>query len=148
MRADLQRLKRDTHASSSSQASPEYGADDFPATSTGRYKVSGSQRAVAEQHRTARWRVAALALVSAAAAVALALWWKQPAATPTIEGIVQLTHDGLPKKGFPASLASDGSRVYLTEQRGGAFGIAQVSVAGGETVPLASGLVNPTVFDV
>ncbi len=83
-----------------------------------------------------------------AAAVLVIIWWVQPIANPQVEDIRQLTHDSLPKKLFPSLLASDGSRIYFTEQRGGAFEVAQVSVAGGETVPLASGLANPTVLDI
>jgi len=146
VRADLQRLERDVN-SGPSEASPEFAADNLPVASSGRQKpVSAGPPAIVEQRRTARWRVASLVLGLAAAAVALALWRKQPAATLKIEDIVQLTHDGLPK-GYPASLASDGSRVYFTEQRGGTPGITQVSVAGGETIPLASNLLNPVVLD-
>jgi Tol biopolymer transport system component len=45
-------------------------------------------------------------------------------------------------------MASDGSRLYFVERRSGSLGIAQVSVAGGETVSLTSGLVNPGVLDI
>jgi Tol biopolymer transport system component len=74
-------------------------------------------------------------------------WWLRPAAPAQVESVLQLTHDGLPKP-VPASMASDGSRLYFTERRSGSLGIAQVSLAGGESVPLTSGLVNPFVLDI
>jgi eukaryotic-like serine/threonine-protein kinase len=86
--------------------------------------------------------LAALALLGAGWA-----WWFRPAGLPQIESVVQLTHDGQPKP-VPTSMASDGSRLYFLERRSGSLGIAQVSVAGGETVPLTSGLVNPVVLDI
>jgi Tol biopolymer transport system component len=74
-------------------------------------------------------------------------WWFRPAGLPQIESVIQLTHDGQPKP-VPALMASDGSRLYFLERRSGTLGIAQVSVAGGETVSLTSGLLNPGVLDI
>jgi Tol biopolymer transport system component len=48
---------------------------------------------------------------------------------------VQITNDGRRKGG---ALVTDGSRVYFIEHLGGPWGIAQVSAAGGETVPVAA----------
>jgi Tol biopolymer transport system component len=53
-----------------------------------------------------------------------------------------------PFRQAPALMASDGSRLYFVERRSGTSGIAQVSVTGGETVSLTSGLVNPGVLDI
>jgi eukaryotic-like serine/threonine-protein kinase len=74
-------------------------------------------------------------------------WWRQPPSLPQVKGVIQLTHDAQPKPSL-GSLASDGSRVYFTERISGTLTIAQVAVTGGETVPLASGLVNPSVLDI
>ena len=79
--------------------------------------------------------------------VVLVWWWRQPPPLPRLEGAIQLTHDSRPKASL-GSLASDGSRLYFTERIGGVLTVAQVSVTGGETVPLASGLVNPAVLDI
>jgi eukaryotic-like serine/threonine-protein kinase len=127
MRTDLQRLKRDTESG----------------------KSAAAEFASPVGWKPKRWLgVGAIAAASVVLMTSLFLtWWGKPAAVPQIEGVVQLTHDGQPKP-FPASMASDGSRLYFTERSSGAFGIAQVSVAGGETVPLISGLVNPAVLDI
>jgi Tol biopolymer transport system component len=80
-------------------------------------------------------------------AVLLVTWWRSPAVAPQVESVVQLTHDGEPKPA-PASMASDGSRVYFEERREGILTLAEVSVAGGETLPITTGLVNPQVLDI
>jgi len=105
---------------------------------------SGSAAAPQKFPIKPRW-IAALGV--AVIAVLLVTWWRSPAVAPQIESVVQLTHDGEPKP-VPASMASDGSRLYFQEWREGVLTIAEVSVAGGETLPLTTGLVNPRVLDI
>ena len=127
IRTDLQRLKRDTE--STKQAAIEIGGSP-------------------EKARQHWFYLAAIASVSTTVfAVAVWIWWKASSTVPQVENVVQLTNDGQPKPG-PALMASDGSRLYFQELRGGSLEIAQTSVAGGETVSLVSGLTNPRVLDI
>jgi Tol biopolymer transport system component/DNA-binding winged helix-turn-helix (wHTH) protein len=66
---------------------------------------------------------------------------------PNVTASTQITRDGLPKVSFRGSLVTDGSRLYFSERASGQWGIAQVSVTGGETVaihapPLARAVVT------
>jgi hypothetical protein len=63
-----------------------------------------------------------------------------------VVGFVQLTNDGQAKSG---PLATDGSRVYLTEILPGPRRVVvQVSAKGGDTAPLATSLKQPRVLDL
>ncbi len=136
IRTDLQRLKRDTE----STASLITGAE---ASRTRRGEIGGLLGGLASIMRKG-WIVA----LGAALLTSALLFWSQWTTTaPQVESIVQLTNDGQPKP-VPALMASDGSRLYFQELRGGSLEIAQTSVAGGETVPLVSGLTNPSVLDI
>jgi len=65
---------------------------------------------------------------------------------PRVLRFRQLTHDGQAKEG---PLATDGPRVYFNEiLPGPRSAVAQVSVHGGESTPLAIQLSQPTVADV
>jgi serine/threonine protein kinase/Tol biopolymer transport system component len=83
--------------------------------------------------RTALVTIVALAVATIGAA--LAYWLTRPLPPPRILSSVQITDDGRPKFG---ALVTDGSRVYFNEDLGGPRGIAQVSAAGGETVPVSA----------
>jgi DNA-binding winged helix-turn-helix (wHTH) protein/Tol biopolymer transport system component len=65
---------------------------------------------------------------------------------PRVVRFIKLTNDGQVKSG---PLATDGSRIYFNEKlANGRSLIAQVSVAGGEVVPLLVPLTQPEVRDV
>ncbi len=88
-------------------------------------------------------------LVGAAVlAVGLVLWisfFKTPG-TPRVVRFTQLTHDGQRKDG---PILSDGVRIYFNESLpDGRTVIAQVSVNGGEVVPLSVPLKAPNVLDL
>jgi len=58
---------------------------------------------------------------------------------PRITGYTQLTHDGHQKNFYgqaAATVLTDGPRLYIQENIDGRYVVAQVSVTGGETVPL------------
>jgi serine/threonine protein kinase/Tol biopolymer transport system component len=58
---------------------------------------------------------------------------------PGITGYTQITHDGLQKSFYGQAIAivlTDGPRLYFQELKDGRFIVAQVSSAGGETVPI------------
>jgi len=135
IRTDLQRLKRDTDSK-------------IPVITDG--EVSQTRRIKVGGLRKMGW---IMAISVTLLTFALLSWWQWPATAPQVESIIQLTNDGQPK---PAAgpdgrlnlMASDGSRLYFQELRGGSLEIVQTSVAGGETVPLVSGLTNPSVLDI
>jgi Tol biopolymer transport system component/DNA-binding winged helix-turn-helix (wHTH) protein len=77
-------------------------------------------------------------------ATVLALVIRPPAA-PKVLRYVELTNDGLRKTG---PVVSDGSKIYFEEQREGTWAPVQVSVAGGEVVPLPGPSENVTICDV
>jgi Tol biopolymer transport system component/DNA-binding winged helix-turn-helix (wHTH) protein len=98
-----------------------------------------------------KWSYGRVALVSIGVAAltgivvtVLALVIRPPAA-PKVLRYVALTNDGLRKTG---PVVSDGSKIYFLEQREGAWTPAQVSVGGGEVVPLPGPSGNVTVCDV
>ncbi len=84
--------------------------------------------------RTALVTIVALAVATIGAA--LAYWLTRPLPPPRILNSVQITNDG--RRKWVSSLVTDGSRVYFIEDLGGPWGIAQVSAAGGETVPVTT----------
>ena len=101
-------------------------------------------------HRTSvLW--AGVLVMAAAFAVPL---WRIPSATPTVSTYLELSHDGMDKRGKTgavggpdAALATDGSRIYFTEGSSQTSALAQVSAAGGETaaIPVPIGL--PQLLD-
>jgi len=107
IRADLQRLKRDTNSGTMPVA-----ANKIPTTS------AGSRR---------RWAAPlALALLALAA---IAAWLAWPVPPPRVLTTTQITHDGVPK----LQVFTDGSRLYLSERKIADQFLVQGSVAGGET---------------
>src|SRR5580704_16817792 len=74
----------------------------------------------------------------------LALWLRAPLPPPRILGAKQITNDGLPK----FELMTDGNRLYFMENPPARYTIAQVSVNGGETAPVAVPFENPILQDV
>jgi Tol biopolymer transport system component len=136
IRTDLQRLKRDTESKTAAIAGS--------AISLAGRKWTSWREIAASLARKMSWIVAIGAVFLASA---LVLWWQGPVAAPQVESVVQLTHDGQPKP-LPTLMATDGSRLYFQEWRSGSPVIVQASVAGGDTVPLTSSLVNPNVLDI
>jgi WD40 repeat protein len=94
--------------------------------------VTGAHTAVSP----VKWRwIAACAAVLAMVA-AFIFWWTRAPEVPVVQGVTQLTDDGIAKQGT-ARLATDGPRVYFTEGAGGSYAsIAQVAATGGLTSPL------------
>ena len=86
------------------------------------------------------------ATVVAVAAVTLWLTVIRNPRTPKVLRFTQLTNDGQAKSG---PMATDGSRVYFNETLPGQRAlILQVSVKGGEAVPLPGPLKQPAVLDL
>src|SRR5579864_4548556 len=121
MRADLKRLKRDT--------------------------TSGSMRVTATQdsggggtRRPWLWPVVAVGVLFVAALA----WLVMPVSIPRIKGTTQITRDGFPI----SSMATDGSRIYLTQLRPEGLVLAQVAVGGGETSSIPVPIESMTLLDI
>ena len=116
LRADLKRLKRDS--------------DTGRITSAAQTQKPGPKR-----H--------AIPVIAAAALLAVApvYWLSRPANVPRVNGMRQVTSDGLTKVG----LVSDGSRVYFAENDGGRDVLAEVAASGGDTaiVPTPYTTISP-----
>jgi eukaryotic-like serine/threonine-protein kinase len=122
MRADLKRLKRDT--------------------TSGRVSVATVAAVEASKRKPIGLWIGGLltALILGLAGVR----WLWPLPPPRVTGSTQITHDGLAKFG----VATDGSRLYLTELQAAHYVITQVSVAGGETSPIPVPFANVLSSDI
>lgn len=118
MRADLKRLKRDL------ESSPLRARTAGPRLSLGMLVLGAG------------------ALV--ALAVALTLGLDSPASPARVLNSLQLTSDAHPK----SSLVTDGARIYFSEEEGGQFLLRQVSMAGGESAPLAVPFPSADIYDI
>lgn len=88
------------------------------------------------------------AFATAALAVAVLAYFFIPPPEPRIVSSEQITHDGL-QKVSPDDLQNmwtDGSRIYFNEQAGNSWRLTQVSVTGGETVPVPSTIRQPVLL--
>jgi serine/threonine protein kinase/Tol biopolymer transport system component len=130
LRADLKRLKRDTESGRAAA-----------------YAQSGRPRSPAARRRPAM----ILTLSSGAVIVALLAMWLRPSLPlPKVTAYTQITHDGQEKISailWPF-LLTDGPRVYVQENVGGRFLIAQVSTVGGDTVPVATSFPNVALDNI
>ncbi len=122
LRADLKGLKRDTDAGRAAAATAP-----VPTLLGRRPRL--------------QWRIWPAILVSAVViltAVLSALYLLAPLPPPKVLRSVRITSDGQQKLVslvIPIPMVTDGSRIYFPQAAAGAFGLAQVSVTGGETVP-------------
>jgi serine/threonine protein kinase/Tol biopolymer transport system component len=120
MRADLKRLKRDTTSGKVTIATP-----------------------VAEESRNGRrwpWlAVAAVLLVAAGLG-----WLFFPVSPPKVTDSTQITHDGYRM----GNMATDGSRIYVSQFRPSGNVLAQVSVTGGETSVIPTTIKNVELSDI
>ncbi len=122
IRADLQRLKRDTD--------------------------SGQPIATVARSRSKAWR---LRLVGAGALCLAILTYVllRPLPPPRVSNYVQISNDGQGKGPDLGAMVTDGSRIYFGEGSGMASVIAQISTDGGETVSLPEAPVGqPLVQDI
>jgi len=92
------------------------------------------------------WLVILGAVIVTVAALSL---WKtaiRAPRAPRVVRVTQLTRDGQTKDG---PMATDGSRIYFNEMLAGQRAvIMQVSIKGGESVPLSLPIKNPEFFDL
>ena len=129
MRADLQRLKRDTD-SGRSAATISSGRAELSSVA-GRGGGVLSDAAVVSQSGRSRWKGWAIAAGGLSLLViALFIYLRsRPVPQPKMSGYVPVTHDG----NLKGLVGTDGARLYLNEFNSGMSGIVtQVSAAGGE----------------
>ena len=126
LRADLKRLKRDTDSGLSS--------------------ATGTSEAVRELplQKRRRWVVLLAGTIAIAATILLYLFTR-PLPPPRVLRTVQITSDGREKS---RPLVTDGARLYFSEDAGGRWVLAQVSVTGGETVTIPTPFQNALFLDI
>lgn len=126
LRADLKRLKRDTDSRRSAASVTIAWAGESPVQ---------------------KWRrlMAPLAGVIAVA-VAIPLYlMTRPLPTPKVLRTIQITSDG---RTIYRPIITDGVRLYFSEDVGGRLVLTQVSITGGETVPVPMPFQNVYTLDV
>jgi serine/threonine protein kinase/Tol biopolymer transport system component len=142
IRSDLRRLKRDTEShpnlvvpvgekktaspviSHASSAWARRSSENNAATSS-----TVEPEAVRQSPR--RWLVA-LSAIFVLLATTLIFLWTRPSPTPRVSNYVQLTHDGQPK----ILEATDGPRLYLGMGARTSLSVAEISVSGGDPIPV------------
>ena len=142
LRAELKRLKRDVVSGRSVSTSVTPAAvSDRPQDSALRDRRYGGQ--------WKKWIATAVAVV-AVAGIGLAYFLTRPLPLPTVSNYTQISNDGQPKVYMDyATLVTDGTRLYFSEtEPGGTFTLAQVSVAGGETVKVPSPLLSSRLANI
>src|SRR5277367_1493671 len=131
MRADLQRLKRDTDSGRSAATLSEGSAEVSAVAGT------DSQRRESAVTQTVRpkWKSWAIAGGGMALLVIASLLYLQsrPLPPPRVSGYVPVTHDGYPKD----LDGTDGARLFFNEHLASGSVIAQVSISGGEVAQVS-----------
>jgi eukaryotic-like serine/threonine-protein kinase len=150
MRADLQRVKRDTEsggqrAGISGTLKVTVGSGKISAADS----ASGRKQSTAEEtnlRRRAKSPYVLGGLLSAVllGAAVLAYYWLRPDALPKVSNYVQLTHDGHPKQ----IVATDGSRLYLLLGTELSHSFGEMSVSGGDPKPIPTPSANMVPVDL
>jgi serine/threonine protein kinase len=155
LRANLQRLKRDTDsgrsatiavASSGSAVGEQQDSVARGPRFSGRKPsaLPTQERPSAAPGKNWIWTAAP---VTIALAAALIFSWNRQYAVPTVEAVTQLTDDGKPKPNW-SDLETDGSRVYFNEGTNGNLEIAEVSTNGGATALVLTPSSNQRIRDL
>jgi len=140
MRADLQRLKRDTESGRSAARLAALGGspeDSDPATAKAASGSRPSSGAAPEPPPSRRWiGRATLAAIAVLAIAILAYRLAVPPPPLKVSGYAQVTNDGQvklwPQFGTETPLVTDGSRIYFLEGPGISPTLMQASTLGGE----------------
>jgi eukaryotic-like serine/threonine-protein kinase len=141
LRTDLKRLKRDIESG--------------PVARVPAQQLRESATPNVTPARRRRWQLVAAG--TAFIIVGILAHLMRPLPPPRVTRYVQLTHDGQQKglaltiNTVPVPLVSDGSRLYFTNFGSPASfqtSLSQVSVSGGETVPVPLTLSSPILCDI
>ncbi len=132
LRTDLKRLKRDTESRRSAVIAEK-----------------AATAAVRPRLRGGRW-AAVLGSAAIVVATGLTLLLRSTLPPPKVLGYARITSDGRAKAHVtgPASLVTDGARIYFVESATGSFALAQVSASGGETAPVPTPFQNTSLADI
>jgi serine/threonine protein kinase/Tol biopolymer transport system component len=151
LRADLQRLKRDSESGRSVISSTELAAEVGSPVTVTKMPASDSQSMLAGSSNepatptrmmSLKWGIAAAAVL---VLVGVLAWAFRPTLPPPkVVGSIQITNDHLPKDNF----VTDGARLYVGETLAGHVVLSQVSTEGGETSQIPTPFPNIQVFDV
>jgi hypothetical protein len=134
MRAELQRLKRDTSGTTAASVSASSAVIE-----PGRAEMTRASAAVESPRKRKRWAIIA-GICAAAVVVAIVYLQGRSAPPPHVSGYVPITHDGNPK----SIVGTDGARLFLLESAAAGTVFGQVSTSGGEVAQIA--VPRPTMF--
>src|SRR6516225_9967985 len=127
IRAELQRLKRDTSGTTAASVSASSAVIE-----PGRAETTRASAAVESLRKRKRWAI--VAGVCAAVMVAATVYLQaRSAPPPQVSGYVPITHDGNPK----GIVGTDGARLFLLESAAAGYVFGQVSTSGGEVAQVA-----------
>ncbi len=138
MRADLQRLKRDTESGSHrARVSDRLNVTASSGKISAADSASGGKQPTVEDTNVpvrpkSPYVLAGVLSAALLGALVLAYFWLRPDALPKASNYVQLTHDGRPKQ----MVATDGSRLYLLLGTELTHSFGEISVSGGEPKPI------------
>ena len=145
MRADLQRLKRDTETGrlavsgtqqeSTSGSVPTSALPSPAAVEEAQIRKAGSRKL---------WKILVPTAIVVAMLAGMFAWFSQPFPPPKVVKTTQITHDGVPK----GDVLTDGSRLYINESTGMKEFLVQASVTGGDTSIIPTSLSNTRMFDI
>ena len=135
LEVDLKRLKRQIDSGASS------------ATSYSSVAVVPATVPASRSHG----KVVAVVGAAVIAALAMAYLFRSTLPPPRIRGYTQITHDGQQKVfggQVTTTLLTDGPRLYVQENVGGRYMIAQVLAGGGDSVPIPTNLPNVALDNI
>ena len=146
MRADLQRLRRDSDSGQFSAGSLQVSASaNSPASTATSVQPIAQQQAAPTRTRSRAW-IAAVAVIALLLA-SLPYLLRSPAGSLQIGAAEQITNDGRGK----VLAGTDGSRLYLqyvSSVVGNSSSIGQVSSSGGDVVPIAAPTLSMQILGV
>ncbi len=145
MGVDLKRLRREIDSGRTGVASTySSGTTAVPVTTTARTQ--------SQPRPQTKWVAIAATAATALLVVGVLAYALRPTfPPPRITGYTQLTHDGLPKSfggKVVAIVLTDGARIYIQENLNGRYVAAQVSAAGGDTVPMPMPFPNVSLDNI
>ena len=137
IRADLQRLKRDTDSGRLARILGDHSTQR--PTANAPVSVQTSSAAAPSVHAGKPFaRLFAYSAIALLVLASVAYFFLRPSFAPKVSNYVQLTHDGRPKQ----LLGTDGSRLYLYLGNEMSHAFAELSTSGGEARPISTPFAN------